>query len=39
VLICSGYDPGQQLLSGTRDNVEYLQKPFTLAKMRLALGE
>jgi signal transduction histidine kinase/CheY-like chemotaxis protein len=39
VLICSGYDPGQQLLSGTRDNVEFLQKPFTLAKMRLALGE
>ena len=39
VVICSGYDPEEQNLAGTRAHIHFLQKPFTLDKLRSALTE
>lgn len=39
VLICSGYDPEQQRLTETQTQIDFLQKPFTLDKLRSALAQ
>lgn len=38
VLICSGYDPDEQQSNLSREGVSFLQKPFTLDKLRTALA-